>query len=258
MTTTTDVEKRGGIAGIGYAAAAYLLFTAVTVYAVAFLADAVVPRTVDDGGATASTAVSVVVDALLLSVFALQHTVMARPAFKRRWTRVVPAHLERATYVLAASVSLALTFALWHPIPDVVWEVGPTAGRVAVWTGYAFGWLLVVAMTHAFDHAELFGLRQPLLRRSGRQPATPRLSVPIAYRLVRHPMMTGFLIAFWAASRMTAGHLLFAALSTAYVVVGVRFEERDLGAQLSGYDDYAAATPRFVPRLVGRLTAPRT
>ncbi|GAA3825820.1 isoprenylcysteine carboxylmethyltransferase family protein [Nocardioides panacisoli] len=247
MTTSIDVLKRGGAAGIGYAASAYLLFTAVTGYAVAFLADTVVPRTVDEGGPTASTAVSVVVDALLLSVFAVQHTVMARPAFKRRWTRVVPAHLERATYVFAASASLALTFALWHPVPDVVWDVGPTAGRVAVWAAYVLGWLLVVAMTHAFDHAELFGLRQPLLRRSGQEPATPQLSVPLAYRLVRHPMMTGFVIAFWAAPTMTVGHLLFAALSTAYVVVGVRFEERDLAGQLSGYEDYAARTPRFVP-----------
>jgi protein-S-isoprenylcysteine O-methyltransferase Ste14 len=248
VTTSIEVQRRGGLAGLAYAGAAYLLFTAVTVYAVAFLADAVVPRTVDGGGPTGSTAVAVVVDALLLSLFALQHTVMARPAFKRRWTRTVPAHLERATYVLAASAALALTFGLWRPVPDVVWDIGPAAGRAAVWTAYGLGWLFVVAMTHAFDHAELFGLRQPLLRRSGRQPAAPKLSVPLPYRLVRHPMMTGFVIAFWATPTMTAGHLLFAALSTAYVLVGVRFEERDLADQLDGYAEYAAATPRFVPR----------
>jgi protein-S-isoprenylcysteine O-methyltransferase Ste14 len=186
---------------------------------------------------------------LLLTLFAVQHTVMARPRFKAWFTRVVPPHLERATYVLAASASLALAFGLWVPIPTVVWDVGPVALRVVVWTVYVLGWLLVVAMTHAFDHAELFGLRQPLLRRSGREPAAPELSVPLPYRLVRHPMMTGFVIAFWAAPTMTVGHLLFAALSTGYIVVGVRFEERDLADHLGGYADYAATTPRFVPRL---------
>ena len=247
MTTSNALERRSGIAGIGYAAAVYAFSTAVTLYAVAFLADAVVPRTVDDGGPTASTPVAVVVDALLLGLFAVQHTVMARPAFKRRWTAVVPPHLERATYVLAASVSLTLAFALWCPLPHVVWDIGPSGIRAAVWAVYAVGWLLVIAMTHAFDHLELFGVRQLLQRRSDREVPAPRLSLPLAYRLVRHPMMTGFVIAFWATPTMTVGHLLFAALSTAYIVVGVRFEERDLADQLPGYAEYAARTPRFVP-----------
>lgn len=252
MTTSTDARSSSGILGIGYAVTAYLLFTAVTLYAIAFLADVVVPRTVDDGGPTSSTTVAMTVDALLLLLFAVQHTVMARPAFKRRWTRIVPPHLERATYVVAASATLALALWLWHPVDTVVWDVGPTGLRAVVWGLYALGWLLVVAMTHAFDHWSLFGLRQPLLRAVGREPEAPALSVPLPYRLVRHPMMTGFVIAFWATSTMTVGHLLFAALGTGYIVVGVRFEERDLADQLSGYGDYAATTPRFVPLRVRR------
>jgi methanethiol S-methyltransferase len=168
----------------------------------------------------------------------VQHTVIARPAVKRRW------RLNRPTFVLASSLVLGLVFWQWRPVPEVVWDLGPEPLRVVVWAVYLAGWLLVIAMTFAFGHAEFLGLKQP----AGR----PRLRLPGPYRLVRHPMMTGFLIAFWVTPTMTAGHLLFAALGTAYILVGVRFEERALVRDLPGYAEYAARTPRFLPHLTNR------
>jgi len=234
---------------LGYALVAYASFIAVFLYAVPFLADTVVPRTIDRGGPHAGTAAAATVDALLLAVFAVQHSVMARPAFKRRWTALVPAHVERSTYVLVASAALALAFWQWRPIPAVVWEVPSPVARVLLWTLFALGWLWVLAMTFAIDHLDMFGLRQVARHLRGLADRPSSFALPLPHRLVRHPMMLGFIVGFLATPTMTVGHLLFAALGCGYIVVGVRLEERDLTEELPGYAAYAAATPQFVPGL---------
>jgi protein-S-isoprenylcysteine O-methyltransferase Ste14 len=248
--TRTRRSPRAVVA-FGYGVLCYAGFAAVFLYAVAFLADAVVTRTVDAGGPHASTASALVVDAALLGVFAVQHSVMARPAFKRRWTTVVPRHVERSTYVLASTLALALVFSLWRPVGEVVWDVHPPPARALLWAVYLGGWLWVLLMTFAIDHLDLFGLRQVTRHLRGTAEATPVFRLPLVYRLVRHPMMIGFVVAFVATPTMTVGHVLFAVLGCGYILVGVRLEERDLAVELPEYDAYADATPRFVPRLRG-------
>jgi protein-S-isoprenylcysteine O-methyltransferase Ste14 len=254
MTTKARTSEKsisttmGGVASVGYGIGCYLAFVAVFSYAVFFLADVVVPRTIDRGGPEAGTFTAVMIDVALLTVFSVQHSVMARPAFKRRWTRLVPSHLERSTYVLVASAALALVLWQWHPISAVVWDVPGSAVRVLVWGLFAGGWVWVLAMSFAIDHIDLFGLRQVARHLRGHQDLSPSFVLPLPYRLVRHPMMLGFFPAFLAAPTMTAGHLLFAALGCGYVLFGVRLEERDLALALPEYDAYAANTPRFLPR----------
>jgi methanethiol S-methyltransferase len=248
---TTAVHRRltgSAVAALAYALLGYAAFLAVIVYAVAFLADTMVPRTVDHGGPVSPPRVAVAVDVLLVALFAIQHSVMARPAFKRRWVQLVPAHVERSTYVLAASAALALLFWQWRPMPHLVWEVRSPAAHALVWSVYAAGWLWAVAMSFAIDHLDLVGLSQVAHHLRGRGDPAQRFALPLPYRLVRHPMMLGFFVAFVATPRMTVGHLLFAALGSAYIVVGVRLEERDLTAALPPYAAYARRTPRFLPR----------
>jgi protein-S-isoprenylcysteine O-methyltransferase Ste14 len=252
MATTerTDVPTRpsaSAVASVCYGLVCYAGFTAVSLYGVAFLADAAVPRTVDHGGPQASAAAALTVDALLLGVFAVQHSLMARSGFKRRWTAMVPQHLERSTYVLASTAALALAFWLWRPVPTVVWDVPAPAARGLLWALYGAGWLWVLLMSFAIDHLDLFGLRQVTRRLRGAREGAPVFRLPLVYRLVRHPMMVGFLVAFLATPTMSVGHLLFAVLGSAYILVGVRLEERDLAAELPEYAAYAAVTPRFVP-----------
>lgn len=238
----------------GYALICYLAFLAVSLYAVAFLADVAVWRTVDHGGPTSGTLVAVVINAALLGCFAVQHSVMARPGFKRRWAAVVPPHVERSTYVLAASAALALLFWQWRPIPDTLWDVSNPGARALIWALYLAGWVWVVAMTFAIDHLDLVGLRQVWRRLRGLADQPPAFALPLPHRLVRHPMMLGFFPAFLATPTMTTGHLLFGVLGCAYILVGVRLEERDLTRSLPPYAAYAAVTPRFLPRLTRRRT----
>ena len=244
----------GAMASAGYALVAYLAFVAVAVYSVGFVGGFAVPHTVDAGAPSAGTASAVAVDAALVGVFALQHSLMARPAVKRRLGVLLPRHLVRSTFVLGAAASLALAYWQWRPVPAVVWQVDAPAGRAVLWALFVLGWALVVAMTFAIDHFEMFGLRQVAENLRGQRPTRPSFRLPLAYRLVRHPMMLGFFIAFLAIPTMTAGHLLFAALGCGYILVGVRLEERDLAAALPEYAGYAAATPRFVPRPASRGT----
>jgi protein-S-isoprenylcysteine O-methyltransferase Ste14 len=194
----------------------------------------------------------VILDAVLLVVFAVQHSVMARPAFKRRWTTLVPRHIERSTYVLVASVLLALVLWQWHPIPAVVWDVSTPAFRVVLWGLFAAGWCWVLVMSFAIDHLDLFGLRQVACHVRGLRDRAPSFALPLPYRLVRHPMMLGFFAAYFATPTMTVGHLLFAGLGSAYILLGVRLEENDLDQELPEYAAYAAVTPRFVPRRSAR------
>ena len=255
--TTDEVRVRttvGGVLSVGYGFGCYLAFVAAFLYAVAFLSDAVVPVTVDRGGPRTGTVEAVIVDAALLLVFAVQHSVMARPAFKRRWTRLVPKHVERSTYVLLTSAVLGLAFWQWHPIPTVLWDVSSSTARALLWGLFALGWVWVLAMTYAIDHLDMFGLSRVARRLRGLADQSPGFALPLPHRLVRHPMMLGFFPAFLATPTMTVGHLLFAGLGCAYVLVGVRLEEVDLTRELPEYGDYAAVTPRFLPRRRARRT----
>jgi methanethiol S-methyltransferase len=238
-----------------YAAAVYLFMLAVLGYTVGFLAGFAVPKGIDQGPRTAAP-VAVAIDLLLLVLFAVQHTVMARPWFKRRWTRIVPAPAERTTFVLAASLALALLFWLWRPVGGTVWNLsGP--GADVLWAGYAAGWVLVVSSTFMISHFDLFGLRQAWLQARGARYSPLPFTQRGLYGRIRHPLMAGFVIVFWSAPVMTVGHLLFAIAATSYILVGIAFEERDLIESLGGsYAAYRARVPALIPRLPLRQSRP--
>jgi protein-S-isoprenylcysteine O-methyltransferase Ste14 len=233
--------------------AAWAGFTAVTVWTIPFLADVIVPRTVD-GPPRTSTTVAVSIDLALLLVFAVQHSVMARPPVKAALRRRVPAALERTTYVLATDACLILLLLLWQPFGGEVWDVHGPAG-IVIWSLCVAGWVLAIAATFAVDHLELTGLRQAGWARPREAAGRHELMVGGLHAVVRHPLMTGLLLAFWATPHLGASHLLFAAASTAYVAVGIRFEERDLRRTFgAAYDAYAARVPAVVPGLrLGRV-----
>jgi protein-S-isoprenylcysteine O-methyltransferase Ste14 len=234
---------------VGYGVIAYVAFLGVFAYTIGFVGKVGVPKGIDDG-TPGPVAVAVLVNGGLLTLFAVQHSVMARPWFKRWWTRFVPVSIERSTFVLAASVVLALLLWQWRPLPAQVWSVEGTWARATLWGLYGFGWLMVVGSTFLIDHFDLFGLRQVVARARGRPQEPLGFRQPLLYRLVRHPIMMGFVIAFWAAPDMSAGRMLFAVLATGYIVVAVRFEERGLlAAHGEAYERYAAEVPRFVPRI---------
>jgi methanethiol S-methyltransferase len=223
------------------------VFLASFAYAVPFVGDFLVPRTVDTGP-TAPTMTALLVNAAVLLLFALQHSVMARKGFKRWWTRFVPQPIERSTYVLFASLALILVFVAWRPLPAVVWDVGHEGLRTALWALFGIGWGIVFVATFMIGHADLFGLAQVWRALVGSRPPDDRFRVPGLYRLVRHPIMTGFLIAFWATPTMTAGHLLFAAATTGYILIAVRLEERDLVTRFGAlYREYRRRVPAFFP-----------
>ena len=232
-------------------AAGWLGFNAVTVWTMVFLAGVIVPRTVD-GPVRTSTISAVAIDLALLLLFAVQHSVMARrqvKSFLRRW---IPTPLERSSFVLATDVCLALLLALWQPFGQQLWSVGGAA-EVVLWSLCAAGWALAIAATYAVDHLELFGLRQAGWA-APRGPGTSEgLYVGGLYAIVRHPLMTGLLLAFWVTPEMSASHLLFAVAASGYVAVGLAFEERDLRRSFgTAYDEYAARVPSVVPGLKGR------
>ena len=230
-----------------YAAMAYTAFVAATLWAIGFLADWRGLPAVDGHDSLPAWA-ALVIDAAALLAFAVQHSVMARAGFKRRLARLLPPAAERSTFVLAASVALLALFWQWRPLPAVVWQVGAQPWAALIWAVYAAGWLLAVASTFMIDHLDFLGLRQAGWRGGREAYEPPRFTERLLYRLVRHPMMLGLVVAFWAAPVMTAGHLLFALASTGYITVGVRFEERDLRRQLGdAYRDYAGRVPAFVP-----------
>jgi protein-S-isoprenylcysteine O-methyltransferase Ste14 len=230
-----------------YGLVAYALFVVVFVYAIGFVGNLLVPRSVDAGPA-GPTGIALLVDGLLLGLFAVQHSGMARPAFKRWWTRHIPEAIERSTFVLLASLVLALLFAYWRPLPAVIWRAEAPVVVTALWAVFAFGWAIVFLSTFMIGHWELFGLRQVWHNLRSRAMPGDDFRTPALYRLVRHPIMVGFLIAFWAAPTMTAGHLLFAVATTGYIMVGVQLEERDLVARHGArYERYRKQVPAFVP-----------
>ena len=210
-----------------YGLASYLVFFVTFLYAIGFVSGLLVPKTIDTGTIVPTTE-AFIVNLLLMSVFAVQHSVMARKQFKRWWTQYVPAPVERSTYVLFASLALVLLFWQWRPMPAVIWEIANPQIATAIMVLSFVGWLLVLTSTFLINHFELFGLHQVVNNLAGRGMEKPRFQTPVLYKFVRHPIYLGFIIAFWAAPLMTAGHLLFAAVTTAYIFVGILLEEHDL------------------------------
>jgi protein-S-isoprenylcysteine O-methyltransferase Ste14 len=239
-----------------YGVVSYACFFATFLYAIGFVGGFGVPRSLDSA-AEGPLAAAIAVDVLLLAVFALQHSVMARPAFKRRWTRIVPEPAERSTYVLASSLALLLLFWQWRPIGGVVWQVDNAVGSAALYALFAAGWLTVLVTTFLINHFDLFGLRQVWLHLRGVPYRPLGFVTPGPYRYVRHPLYVGWLLAFWATPTMTAAHLLFALTTTAYILVAIRLEERDLGAvHGEQYADYRRSVPMLVPRVRVAQPAP--
>ena len=236
-----------------YGVVSYAFFFATFLYAVGFVGGFGVPHSIDSA-ADGPLGVAILVDVLLLAVFALQHSVMARPAFKRWWTRIVPEPAERSTYVLASSLALILLFWQWRPIGGVVWQVDHPLGQTVLYGLFAAGWLTVLVTTFLINHFDLFGLRQVWLHLRGKPYRPLGFVTPGPYRHVRHPLYVGWLLAFWATPTMTPAHLLFALMTTGYILIAIRFEERDLG---DAYGEQYAAYRRSVPMLVPRLRMTR-
>lgn len=232
---------------VGYGVAAYLVFLGAFGYLVAFLGNFWVPRTVDRG-LSCTTGRAMLIDAVLLAVFGVQHSVMARPGFKRWWMRVVPAPVERSTYVLLSSAALVLLYWQWRPVPTVIWDVRSTGVRLALWALFWLGWAIALLATFMINHFDLFGLRQVYLAWRARPYTDVDFHVRFLYRLVRHPLMLGFVIAFWSVPTMTAGRLLFSLAMTGYIVTAIPLEERDLLEALGeDYRDYRRRVPMLVP-----------
>ncbi|WP_291862497.1 methanethiol S-methyltransferase [Bradyrhizobium sp.] len=237
-----------------YAIVSYAVFFASFLYALGFVGNYLVPKSIDLGGA-ANWREAIVVDLLLLGIFAIQHSLMARPAFKRWSASIFPVACQRSTYVLISSLILLLLFWQWRPIPTQVWQIEGIAAWLLIGI-YWLGWLIVLASTFMIDHFDLTGLRQALFALRGAELPGQSFKTPLLYRVVRHPIMLGFLLAFWATPVMTSGHLLFAIMTTAYILVGVQFEERDLIAEFgTTYQRYRRRVPMLLPRMFDRRRA---
>jgi protein-S-isoprenylcysteine O-methyltransferase Ste14 len=238
----------GAFLSFVYGSAAYLFFAGTFLYTIGFIGNLFVPKSIDSGTAE-SIAQAVIVDLVLLGCFAAQHSVMARRSFKQWWMRIVPPALERSTYVLAASLLLALLCWQWQPIPEpIIWNVESAAGTRAIWVVFCLGWVILLSSSFLINHFELFGLSQAAAPLADSDPPAPEFRTPLFYRYVRHPLYLGFLLGFWATPVMTAGHLLFALGATGYILIGIWFEERDLIAQFGEqYRRYRRQVGMLIP-----------
>jgi protein-S-isoprenylcysteine O-methyltransferase Ste14 len=230
-----------------YGSLSYVIFLGTFLYAIGFIGNFGVPRTLD-GAPTRPLGVALLINAGLLTLFAVQHSVMARKWFKDWWTRMVPKPLERSTYVLFSSVALILLFWQWQPLGGVVWSIEDPLGRIVLHVLFAFGWALVLVSTFLINHFDLFGLRQVWLYLIGRPYTTLQFGTPGPYRLVRHPLYVGWLFAFWSTPTMNFAHLFFSVITTAYILVAIQLEERDLVREHpDSYETYRRSVPMLIP-----------
>jgi protein-S-isoprenylcysteine O-methyltransferase Ste14 len=234
------------IVAFAYGAASYSCFVATFLYAIGFVGNFGVPKSLDSPAADPWPR-ALTIDLSLLLLFAVQHSVMARRGFKRSLARIIPSVLERSTYVLASSVALLLLFWQWRPLGGVVWDVRNPVGRVALYAGFTSGWLLILLTTFVINHFDLFGLRQVWMHLQGRPQSGLRFVTPLLYRIVRHPLYVGWLLAFWCTPTMTLTHLFFALVTSAYILVGIQLEERDLMKEHPEYADYRRRVPMLMP-----------
>ena len=232
-----------------FAIFAYAVFFATFLYLICFVGNAPFANLTVDRGPEAPVAIAVVVDVVLIALFGIQHSVMARQGFKRAWTRIVPVPAERSVYVLVASIVLMILFAFWRPIDGTVWDARGTALELPLWVAFALGWGIVLLSTFLLNHFELFGLQQAWLHVRGRQPEPHKLRQPLFYKWVAHPLYSGFFLAFWATPHMTYGHLLLAAGMSVYMLIAIGYEERDLvGYYGDEYVRYRKGVGKLIPR----------
>jgi protein-S-isoprenylcysteine O-methyltransferase Ste14 len=239
-----------------YGVACYLIFLSTFLYAIGFVGNFLVPKSLDSAPEM-TFGQALLVNVGLLGLFALQHSLMARPAFKRWWTKLVPSPVERSTYVLFSSLALLLLFWQWQPMGGTIWHIENSTGRLLLYGLFTFGWLLVLISTFLINHFDLFGLRQVYLYLRGKEYTSLTFATPGLYKLVRHPLYVGWFFAFWATPTMTLAHLVFALLTTAYILIAIQLEERDLLAAHEAYAEYRRHVPMLIPRFFAKKKTPQ-
>ncbi len=239
-----------------YGILCYVVFLATFLYAIGFIGNLIVPKSIDSVP-TVSPATALMINTVLLVIFAVQHSVMARPFFKQAWLRIVPEAAERSTYVLCSSLAMILLFGLWQPIGGVIWDVDNALGQNTLHFIYGAGWALVLASTFSIDHFDLFGLRQTLLYALGRKYEPPVFKQPVLYRIVRHPLYVGWVVVFWSTPTMTIAHLFFAVVTTLYTLIAIQLEEYDLANTHPQYSEYKRRVPMLIPAIGQLLRKPQ-